>query len=136
MEMAKAGEPTRWGGYFEGLGEFDASFFSISPREAMSLDPQHRMLLECACECVESSGMNILILRTEFPDTGVYAGVATGDYHQRLEESKVDVVATGYTASTAAGRVPYALGVTGSCVSIDTACSASLVAIVYGAKYY
>ncbi len=128
------GEWSRWGGFFVGLEQFDAAFFNISPREATAMDPQHRMLLECAWEATESSGIDPMSLKDRSEATGVYVGMAAGDYGSRTNDAVADFGSTGVAGSTAAGRVSYILGITGAALSIDTACSSSLVSLVYGLK--
>jgi myxalamid-type polyketide synthase MxaB len=120
---------TKYGGFLEQIDRFDASFFGIAPREAIMLDPQHRLLLECAWESLEDAG--------EAPDrlvnsaTGVYVGITTSDYarigRRGLDEADV-YSASGTALNAAAGRISFALGLQGPCMAIDTACSSSLTA--------
>ena len=72
---------TKWGGFIEGVDEFDPLFFNISPREAERMDPQERLFLECVYETVEDAGY------TRGPEgnglgskVGVYAGVMYEEY--------------------------------------------------------
>jgi acyl transferase domain-containing protein/NADPH:quinone reductase-like Zn-dependent oxidoreductase/acyl carrier protein/acetyltransferase-like isoleucine patch superfamily enzyme len=131
----QAGEASRWGGFVEGLDEFDASFFNISPREAKAMDPQHRILLECAWEMIENGGRDPMKMKDESGATGVYVGLSTGDYASRIGSTEVmEFGSTGVASSTAAGRISYVLGITGAAISIDTACSSSLVSLIYGMK--
>lgn len=121
------GNFTRWGGFFVGLKEFDAGFFGISPREALWMDPQHRMLLECAWEAIEAGAYDALNLKER--RLGVFVGICMGEYWRRFQTNEgLEFAGTGTVASTAAGRVSYTLGTVGTTVSIDTACSSSLVA--------
>lgn len=69
---------TREGGFLYDAGDFDSSFFSISPREALATDPQQRLLLEGAWEAFENSGIDPLSLGGS--QTGVFVGVMRTDY--------------------------------------------------------
>jgi acyl transferase domain-containing protein/acyl carrier protein/glycine/D-amino acid oxidase-like deaminating enzyme len=125
---------SKWGGFMDGVDEFDAAFFGISPREARTMDPQHRILLECAWECVEAAGFDHNVLREEKASVSVYVGIQNSEYEVLLGRSSQNITATGISLSVAAGRISYILGWTGEALSIDTACSSSLVALVQGHK--
>ena len=69
---------TRWGGFLDQVDEFDPEFFDISPREAVRIDPQQRLVLEVAWEALEDAGLPAdRLARTR---TGVYVGVLGFDY--------------------------------------------------------
>jgi phthiocerol/phenolphthiocerol synthesis type-I polyketide synthase C len=112
--------------------EFDAEFFSISPREAAAMDPQQRLLIEVAWEALEDAGVAPHTIRGT--QTSVFVGVTAYDYMLtlagRLRPEDLDAyIPTGNSANFAAGRLAYILGVRGPAVVIDTACSSSLVAV-------
>ncbi|MGP3962304.1 type I polyketide synthase [Nonomuraea sp. 3N208] len=121
---------SRYGGFVPGIGEFDAGFFGISPREAARMDPQQRMAMEVAWEAFEDAGLTL----EQMPGmTGaVFMGVITSDYWDlqsgAVEELDVHTVG-GSTRGGNAGRISYALNLTGLSVALDAACSSSLVAI-------
>ena len=123
---------TKWGGFIRQVDSFDAPFFAISPREAVSLDPQHRLLLEVTWEALE----NAAIAASSLVGTraAVYIGISTHDYANQFTElvgsARGDAyAASGSAHSIAAGRLSYFLGVHGPNLAVDTACSSSLVAI-------
>ncbi|MYY85579.1 SDR family NAD(P)-dependent oxidoreductase, partial [Streptomyces sp. SID335] len=120
----------RHGGFVDDACSFDADFFGISPREALAMDPQQRLMLETSWELFERAGIDPVSLKGSL--TGVYAGVSSEDYMSqlpRIPEGFEGHATTGSLTSVISGRVAYHYGLEGPAVTVDTACSASLVAI-------
>jgi len=121
----------RWGAFIQDIDLFDASFFSISPREASAMDPQQRLLLELSWEALERAGL--LPAQLVETNTGVFLGTVQTDYLLKCSERPEGMLdfydVTGNGHCFAAGRLSYALGFNGPCIAVDTACSSSLVAI-------
>jgi acyl transferase domain-containing protein/2-polyprenyl-3-methyl-5-hydroxy-6-metoxy-1,4-benzoquinol methylase/aryl carrier-like protein len=113
---------------------FDAAFFGIGPKEALIMDPQHRLFLECAWEAVENAGLNPELFEGR---VGVFAGVGLNSYLLRnlmsnpelLRAEGVLPVAIGNDKDFLPSRVSYKLNLKGPSININTACSTSLVAI-------
>ncbi|MEW6234617.1 MAG: type I polyketide synthase [Candidatus Omnitrophota bacterium] len=123
---------TRRGGFLRKVDEFDPQFFGVSPREAESMDPQHRLLLEVSWEALERAGQ----IRNRLPgrQIGVFIGITSNDYSQiGMNAGGLDSIdayhITGNTNNVAAGRLSYIFGFHGPCMAIDTACSSSLTAL-------
>jgi acyl transferase domain-containing protein/SAM-dependent methyltransferase len=121
---------TRKGGFLKQIDQFDPHFFGIAPREAVSMDPQQRLVLQVGWEALENAG--------QAPDkldgslTGVFIGISNNDYSRLLFEEYRDIdlhYATGNAFSVVPGRFSYLLGLQGPSMAIDTACSSSLVAV-------
>lgn len=122
---------TRFGGFLDGIDEFDPEFFGISPREAVWIEPQQRLMLETVWEGLERAGYSPANLRGS--RTGVFAGVAANEYAHLLSSESVDKIEpyfiTGNALNAISGRVAFALGLEGPAVAVDTACSSALVAV-------
>ncbi|MCX4911494.1 type I polyketide synthase [Streptomyces sp. NBC_00878] len=120
----------RSGGFLDTATEFDAEFFGISPREALGMDPQQRLVLETSWQALEDAGIDPTALRGTA--AGMFFGAEIQEYGPRLHEAPDGLDAyllTGNASSVISGRVAYVLGAEGPAVTVDTACSASLVAV-------
>jgi acyl transferase domain-containing protein/SAM-dependent methyltransferase/acyl carrier protein len=120
------------GGFIDTIELFDNEFFSISPREALNMDPQQRRLLELSWEALERAAIDPQTLRGS--KTGVYVGVTTNDYGEQIIRSHGlkdldSFFLSGNTANAIAGRISYFFGFQGPSLTVDTACSSSLTGI-------
>ena len=138
LQASTADEPGKLqsslGGFIDGVDQFDPHFFGISPREANAMDPQQRLTLEVVWEALEDAG--IIPATLAGSSTGVFIGIGINDYGrlqipgQVADPSTIDnYFLQGNAFCIAANRVSYALDFQGPSMAIDTACSASLVAI-------
>jgi acyl transferase domain-containing protein/NAD(P)-dependent dehydrogenase (short-subunit alcohol dehydrogenase family)/acyl carrier protein len=121
---------TRRGSFLDRIDGFDADYFGITPREADRMDPQQRLFLEVAVEALDDAGLTQPQLARS--RTGVFVASYHNDYAQ-LQYSDRDAIdartLTGTLHSVLANRLSYLLDLRGPSVSVDTACSASLVAV-------
>ncbi len=120
----------KWGGFIDGVDEFDPAFFSISPREAALMDPQQRLLLMYAWKAIEDAGYAPSQLSGS--NTAIFFGVGIFDYVRIIARSQAGIdayLSTGTVGSVGPNRVSYYLNLHGPSNPVDTACSSSLVAI-------
>jgi acyl transferase domain-containing protein/acyl carrier protein len=118
----------------DGIELFDANFFEYSPREAEIIDPQQRLFLECAWQALESAGYNA---KTFKGPIGVYAGSSTNTYFLlNIYSNKQIVNDIGFfelhqanDTTYLATRTSYKLDLHGPSLTVQTACSMSLVAV-------
>jgi acyl transferase domain-containing protein/ubiquinone/menaquinone biosynthesis C-methylase UbiE len=127
---------SKWGGFLEGVDEFDPLFFNISPLEAEVMDPQERLFLECVFETLEDAGYtrDAFGLHRDFGlvgNVGVYAGVMYEEY--QLYGAQEQVLGRPFALpgnpSSIANRVSYFCNFHGPSMAVDTMCSSSLTAI-------
>ncbi len=127
-------------GIVENADLFDAAFFGCNVREAELLDPQHRILLECAWEALESAGHD----PERYPGLiGVWAGSGINSYLlYNITTNRDDLtrLVAGYQQGESAAqfsndrdflatRIAYKLNLRGPSLTVQTACSTSLVAV-------
>ncbi|WP_437972165.1 amino acid adenylation domain-containing protein [Sorangium sp. So ce260] len=125
-------------GLLEDVMCFDAAFFGYSREDAVLMDPQQRVFLECAWEAMENAGYNPLA----YPKSiGVFAGSDAPSYWiERVgpppaaPNSEHQRIYTGNVTDSLTTRVAYKLGLRGPAVSVMTACSTSLVAVHLGCQ--
>ncbi|KAI0486768.1 polyketide synthase [Xylaria cf. heliscus] len=121
----------RHGHFLKGsIAAFDAPFFSITPKEASSMDPQQRGMLECVYRALENAGIPLEVAAGT--QTGVYVGCFSSDYRSIMEkdlDQDLKYAATGNVVSMLSNRVSWFYDLRGPSLTIDTACSSSLVAM-------
>ena len=127
-----------YGALLDGYDRFDAEFFGFSPKEAAILDPQHRQFLEVAWEALENAGHPP---ESFMGRVGVFAGCGMGSYfyfNLCSNPSLVDGTGmfllrhTGNDKDFLSTRVSHVFDLKGPSLSLQTACSTSLVAVHYG----
>ncbi|NNE13748.1 MAG: acyltransferase domain-containing protein [Saprospiraceae bacterium] len=123
-------------GIVDGADLFDATFFGITPRDAEIMDPQHRTFLECAWHSLEDAGYDPE--KTE-ARIGVFGGTGTAWYlnsvttnGQVAKYSSGTSIITATDRDYAATRVSYKLNLKGPSLTVQSACSTSMVAVVLG----
>ncbi|WP_315823373.1 polyketide synthase [Paraflavitalea speifideaquila] len=122
---------SKWGGFLEGVANFDIDFFGLSAREVERMDPQQRLMLELTWACLEDAGIRPTTVSGE--QVGVFLGVFNFDYKELQERGgQLSIEAhhsTGTASAIIANRVSYYYNFKGPSVPLDTACSSSLSAI-------
>ncbi|WP_434684075.1 beta-ketoacyl synthase N-terminal-like domain-containing protein [Pseudanabaena minima] len=119
----------RWGGFLDGIDQFDAEFFGISPSEAVALDPQQRLLLEVSWIALEDAALTLE--QVAGSQTGVFIGMAANGYEALLQGGKAQTAYTslGTSNAIAANRISQYFDLQGASLAINTTCSSSLVAV-------
>lgn len=126
-------------GVLAGVEEFAASFFGFTPREAEIMDPQHRLFLEGAWEALEHAGYDPANCQGLI---GVYAGMGMSKYllnnllpHPDILESVGPLqLKILNDKDFLTPLVSYELNLKGPCITIQTACSTSLVAVTFACQ--
>lgn len=139
------------GSYLErDVAAFDAPFFGISEVEAQAMDPQERLLLECAYNALENAGLMMGDISGR-EEVGVFASASQSDYSKYLEADHLTGPKLSATGTAAVGvifssadlsneltgefqtmfgnRISYFFNLRGPSVTVDTACSSGLTAL-------
>lgn len=125
--------------YIKEIDKFDYEFFKISPREAMLMDPHHRLFLETAYHALEDAGY--AGTKLEGSKTGIYVGFPTEYtckvYQNIISETCPELAGDSFSGNLPAmlpARLSYYLNLKGPSLLIDTSCSSSLVAIHFACR--
>ncbi|MET1255424.1 SDR family NAD(P)-dependent oxidoreductase [Aliikangiella maris] len=120
----------KWGGFIDGVDQFDPLFFGITPREAQLIDPQQRLMMTYVWQVIEDAGYASESLSGT--NTGIFIGTTTSGYGDLLNQAGVAIEgysSTGMVPSVGPNRISYLLNLHGPSEPVETACSSSLVAI-------
>ena len=131
-ELLKNASFVKARGVVDDIDQFDAGFFGYSNRDALLMDPQQRLFLQCSWEALEDAGYDP---RTYRGLVGVYGGATASSYQSLLyanfDQLNADglSVAIGNELPFLTTRVSYKLDLKGPSCPVQTACSTSLVAV-------
>ena len=117
---------TEKAGYTNNIYDFDADFFNISPKEAKTMDPQQRIMLELIYECIEDSQINMKNIKGT--KTGVFMGSCSMEYFNAESEDAEfcnEYSITGGLLTLLSNRISYFYDLKGPSLTLDTACSSS-----------
>ena len=122
------------GALLEDAGAFDAGLFGFTKREAEILDPQHRLFFECVWEALEDAGYDPL---GSTGPVGLFGGTSINTYllynlaanHELLDAVGPYQICIANDKDSLTTHVAYKLNLRGPCVTVQTACSTSLVAV-------
>jgi amino acid adenylation domain-containing protein len=138
-ERARGPRTVRSRGKLADIDLFDAEFFAVPPQEAEIMDPQLRLFLECAWEALENAGCD----PERIPGAvGVYAGMSLSSYFLGHLLTRPDLLATmgeeqtirAFDRDYLTTQASYKLGLKGPSLTVQTACSTSLVAVHYACQ--
>ncbi|WP_018349266.1 polyketide synthase [Longispora albida] len=115
------------GGFLAGLDEPVAAAM-LTEREALAVDPQHRVLLAVAADALADAGTEPAAI--EGREVGVFMGQSTGEHWDTLTgPADMYSIAGAAARSMASGRISYALDLRGPCATVDAACSSGTLAV-------
>ncbi len=120
----------KWGGFIEGVDEFDPMFFGISPKEAQLMDPQQRLLMTYVWKVIEDAGYSAESISDT--KTALFIGTGNSSYSKLIYKSDLAgdfYNTTGMVPSVGPNRMSYFLNIHGPSEPVETACSSSLVAV-------
>ena len=121
----------KWGGFIDGVKDFDPVFFSISPREAELMDPQQRLMMLYVWKAMEDAGIAPKALSQK--STGVFISPGMNEYmHLPSFPKSAPYAPTGIAISAIPNRISYTFNLHGPSEYCETSCSSALVALHRG----
>jgi len=114
---------SKWGGFVDGIEDFDADFFHIPEADAPEMDPLVRLFLEATVQAVRDAGYDEASIGGT--RTGVFVGSRISGYGERIREYKKNTIA-GIGQNFIAAHVSKFFDFKGPCFVLDSACSSSL----------
>ncbi|XP_041672485.1 fatty acid synthase [Cheilinus undulatus] len=117
-------------GKLKDISKFDATFFGVHPKQAHTMDPQLRIMLEVAYEAIVDGGLNPADMRGS--KTGVYVGASGSEASEAFSRDPEELLGysmTGCQRAMLANRLSYFFDFSGPSTAIDTACSSGLLAL-------
>lgn len=127
---------SKWGGFIHDVDKFDPLFFQMNYHDAIGIDPQERLFLQCAYETLEDAGYTPDTLKRFTLDgleenIGVFAGVMYSDYqlYGVEEQMRGNPIALNSITSGVANRVSYTFNFHGPSLTLNTMCSSALLAV-------
>lgn len=131
----------KWGGFLEDIEDFDPQFFSISPANAVFMDPQERLLVQEVWKCLEDAGYTPISMEQDNPNdtrakVAVYTGVTFNEYglFGATDIARGKMLPINSQIYSIANRISYLFNFGGPSLSVDTACSSSLYAVYLGCE--
>lgn len=121
---------SQWGGFIEGVYDFDYEFFNLSKLEAAKMDPQLRLLLQTAWHAIEDAGYTPNSLKGH--KVGVFVGAMNNDFSYQISELYQNnglYGGAGAFDSELANRLSFFLNLHGPSFTVKSACSSSLTAL-------
>ncbi len=122
---------SKWGGFIEGVDLFDAAFFGVSPEDAVTMDPQQRIMLELTRELFDRAGYDAAAIARE--RIGIFLGAGMNSYcvagFENLSARQMQRIIVNRCPNMIAARLADFFNLTGPALTTDTACSSSLVAV-------
>src|SRR5215469_13325843 len=126
---------SRWGGFLDQIDQFDWQSLGINPREATSMDPQHRLLLEVAWEALEDAGLPFE--EVVGSQTSVSIGIGWNDYlrlHAHNWSQLNEYTAIGNADGVGAHRLSYFFDLKGESVTVNSLCTSGLSALHFACQ--
>ncbi|MEZ0115423.1 amino acid adenylation domain-containing protein/FkbM family methyltransferase [Catenulispora sp. EB89] len=122
--------PGRWGAFLDGVEEFDPLHFGVSPREAATMDPQQRLMLETVWRLFEHAGMTQEVIEERYGrSVGVYVGAAYQLYRSDDVESGLAALTASASYNMICGRISQFFGLEGPSLAVDSMCASSAMAV-------